>query len=239
LATVTYVGAQWTTTAGNKSVASFTPAVGDLLVVVCANSGRTTAQPPTLSITVQGITFTRHGTAMTKNTSADSAWVFVADSFCTAASACTLTMTQASDTGGGLFLFRVSGMTRAGLAAIKQVGKQDNAAAGTPSITMGAAVLTGNPCIGFVFNGTNSATTTAPPTTPAWTEDFDNGYNTPTNGAEACHVSSGETRITIPWTAASASVFGSMLIELDASAASTAPWPDRSDIFQMNPLIAQ
>lgn len=239
MATVTYAGGIFNTTAGNKSPTAFTPAVGDLLVVVCFNSGRTTAQPPTVSCTAQGITFTRHGTAMTKATSADAAWIFVADSFCTTASSTTVTMTQSGDTGGGCFVYRIGGLTRAGLAAIKQVGKQDNAAAGTPSITMGAAIQTGNPVIGAVFNGTNSTTTTAPPTTPTYTENFDNGYTTPANGAETCHVASGETRTTVPWTAASASVFGSLLVEIDASAASTAPWPDRSDAFQLAPLVAQ
>ena len=106
-------------------------------------------------------------------------------------------------------------MFRAGTGAIRQCGKQDNAAAGTPSITMAGACLTGNPCFGFVMNGTNSTTTTAAPT--SWTENFDNGYTVPANGAETCHRASGNTLTTIAWTGASASAFGSILVELDGS----------------------
>jgi len=87
---------------------------------------------------------------------------------------------------------------------------------------MGQAILTTNPVIGLVFNGTNGATTTAPPTN--WTENFDNGYNVPASGMETCHRSSGETLTTVPWTAASASAFGTILAEFDASSV-TAPQP--------------
>lgn len=221
MAGITYTGTAWSTTAGNKTLA-VTPAVGDLLLVICSNSGRTAAQPPTVTISVQGITFSRHATGYTKATNVDSGWVFVADSLCTIASASTVTMTQSGDTGGGFVLWRVSGMSRAGLGAILQVGKQDNAVAGTPSITMGAACLTGNPCFGVVHNGTNGTTTTAAPT--SWTERVDTGYDTPSNGREACDRASGNTLTTIAWTAASATAFGSILVELDASVPADA-WP--------------
>lgn len=235
VATITYVSATWTTTAGNKTVV-FTPAVGDLLVVLCANSGRTTAQPPTVADATQGIgyaQFTGTNGSFTKNTSADSGWVFISNSLCTVASSTTITMTQSSDSGGGLGVFRVSGMSIAGVGAVRQCGKQDNAAAGTPSITMPAAILTGNPVFGMVFNTTNGTTTTAPPT--SWTEDFDNGYATPTSGLELVHRASGETLTTIAWTGASASAFGSLLVELTTTAAVAGPLEPRD----MYPLIVQ
>jgi hypothetical protein len=80
---------------------------------------------------------------------------------------------------------------------------------------MGVACLTGNPCFGYVHNGTNGTATTAPPT--SWTERVDTGYNSPANGREACDRASGNTLTTIAWTGASASAFGSILAELDAS----------------------
>lgn len=237
MAGITYTGTAWSTTAGNKTLA-VTPAVGDLLLVICSNSGRTAAQPPTVTISVQGITFSRHATTFTTASSANSGWVFIADSLCTIASASTVTMTQSSDTGGGFVLWRVSGMSLAGQSAIRQVGKQDNAAIGTPSITMGAACLTGNPCFGYVMNATNGTTTTAPPTTPTWTEHVDTGYATPATGREACSVASGETRTTIPWTGASATAFGSILVELDASVPVSGPLPDANE-SQFRQLLAQ
>lgn len=221
---LTYGGSIWNTTAGDKTV-TLTPAVGDLLVVICGNSGRTAAQPPTVSCNVQGITFSRFtgtNSTYTKNSSADSGWVFVSDSLCTAASSTIVTVTQSGDSGGGLAVYRISGMSRAGTAAIRQCGKQDNASAGTPSITMASAILTGNAVMGWVHNGTNGSTTTAPPT--SWAENVDSGYNTPANGRETCSRSSGETLTTIAWTGASASAFGSILVEVDMSAV-TAPPP--------------
>jgi hypothetical protein len=234
MAGITYVGTSWSTTAGNKTLA-VTPAVGDLLLVICSNSGRTSAQPPTVTISVQGITFSRHATGFTTLSSVDSGWIFVADSLCTVASASTVTMTQSSDTGGGFVLWRVSGMSLSGLAAIRQVGKQDNAAAGTPSITMGGACLTGNPCFGYVMNGTNGTTTTAPPT--SWTERVDTGYATPATGREACDRASGNTLTTIAWTGASATAFGSILVELDASVPASPPLRDANE-SQFRHLLA-
>jgi hypothetical protein len=100
--------------------------------------------------------------------------------------------------------------------ALRQTNSQNNAAAGTPSITLGQAVLTGNVVIGAVMNGTNGSTTTAPPT--SWTENHDAGYNVPASGLEVCHRASGETNTTIAWTAASASAFGAVVVEIDVSA---------------------
>ena len=217
MAGVTFGGATWTTAAGNKTV-TLTPAVGDLLFVFCANSGRTTAQPPTVACDVQGITFSQFtGTngSYTKNTSADSGWVFIADSLCTAASSTIVTMTASSDTGGGLVVFRVSGMSRAGIGAIRQCGKQDNIASGTPSVVMPAAILTGNPVFGLVNTTTNGSANSAPPT--SWTEDADQGYTSTANGIEVAHRASGETLTTIAWTAVAPSAFGSIIAELDAS----------------------
>lgn len=239
MAGVTYGGSTWNTNAGNKTV-TLTPAVGDLLLVICGNSGRTAAQPPTVSCDVQGITFTRFtGTnpTYTKNTSADSGWIFIADSFCTAASSTIVTMTQSGDTGGGLAVYRVSGMFRAGTGAIRQCGVQNNAAAGTPSITMAGAILTGNPVFGWVHNGTNGSTTTAPPT--SWTENADSGYNTPANGRETCHRASGETLTTIAWTGASASAFGSILVELDATDPGGPTVPDVTELSRIRAILAQ
>jgi hypothetical protein len=226
VAAITARGSSWSTTAGAKTV-TFTPAVGDLVVVLCGNSGRTVAQVPTITMTVQGITFVLIA-SFTKATNVDSGWVYVATSFCTAASSSVVTFTPtATDTGGGLDVYTVSGMSRAGLAALRQSGKQDNAAIGTPSITLAGAILTGNPCLGWVQNATNSTTTTAPPT--GWTEGYDTGYTTPAQGHESVYIASGSTLTTVAWTGASASAFGSVLVELDASVPGAPPLEDANE----------
>jgi hypothetical protein len=235
MASITARGSSWTTTAGAKTVTA-TPAVGDLIVVLCGNSGRTTAQAPTITCSVQGITFVQIA-SFTKNSSADSGWVFVSTSLCTAASSTVFTFTPtATDTGGGLAVFSVSGMSIAGLLSLRQTAQQNNAAAGTPSITMGGACLTGNPCFGLVINTTNGSTTTAPPS--SWTESYDQGYTTPAMGLEACWRASGNTLTTIAWTGASASAFGSVIVELDASVPASGPLRDASEATFKH-LIAQ
>lgn len=182
-------------------------------MIVCANSGRTTAQPPTVTDNNSSGVYVQIGTPRTKVTSADSVWVFARTILVPAASSTIFTSTQSGDSGGGLDVFNISGMVRTGANCIRQSGGQSNTAAATPSVVMSFAVLTANPCIGTVFNTTNSSTTTAPPA--SWTEATDLGYNTPASGLETCFRSSGETNTTIAFTGASASEFCSMIVELD------------------------
>jgi hypothetical protein len=191
--------------------------VGDRIVIIAWNTGRTTAQPPTLTDDNSSGTYSRHGTAATKNTSADSMWVFIRDAAIAAASSTIFTMTQSGDSGGGLAVFSIGGGGINGLSGIVQVGKQDNVASGTPSITMGAAIQTTSAVIGAVMTATNGTANTAPPT--SWTEQYDQGYNTPATGIEVAYRASGETNTTVAWTAAAASAFCSILVEISATQA--------------------
>lgn len=217
MAALTAVGAStWSTTAGNKTN---TPTfnAGDLVIVVGGNSGRTTAQAPTVTDTLHGGTYSQVATAATTNTSADSMWIFIRDNFIDVPGTPTITWSPpgGADTGGGFRSYQVTGMARCGLNAVRQAGKQDNQAAGTPSITMGTAFLTGNAGVGIVITASNSAANTAPPT--GWTENADAGYATPPTGFEIVKRDSGETNTTIAWTAATPSGFGSLMIELDTT----------------------
>jgi hypothetical protein len=219
--TVTARGSVWTTAAGNKSPSAFTPAVGDVLVVFCANSGRTTAQPPTVSDNnSDGLgAYTQVGTAMTKNTSADSGWWFMRNAPIGSASSTTVTMATASDTGGGCQVWSVGPLSAGFTPAQRTGGKgvQNNAAAGTPSLTLDATPVSASAILGAVFTGSNSSTNTAPPT--SFSEASDQGYNTPTSGLEAVHRASGHTSTTVAWTAATASAFGSSAIEVKSTQA--------------------
>lgn len=236
MAAISALGASdYSTTAGNKT-ASATPAVGDLLVAVCMNTGRTSAQPPTFSDTGAGGTWTRHGTAFVKNASADAGWIFVRDNLVASATSHTFNMTQSGDTGGGFAVFKITGMSKTGLSAIRQLGKQDNAATGTPSVTMGAAIITGNPVLGAVHTAQTGTANTAPPT-GGYTETHDSGYNTPATGREICVRSSGETRTTVPWTAATTSAFGAVFVEFDAAAVVQAAAPTSLALTTFAPTI--
>ena len=214
MATLTFVGSVKTTAAGAKTTTTAAPAVGDLIVVWAFNTGRTVAQVPTITDS-QGGAYTLIFSA-TKSASVDAAWLFVRNTFITSTTSTTYTTTPvATDTGGGLAVYRVAGMSRLRAAAVRQTGKQDNAATGTPSITLSQALLTTNATLGLVYTTQTGTTNTAPPT--GWNESSDSGYSTPSTGVETIDRNSGSTLTTVPWTAATTSAFASMLVELDTS----------------------
>lgn len=168
------------------------------------------------------------GATSTKATSADTMWFYVrADAIQRAASTTwTLTPNASADTGGGLQVFKITGMTLCSLAAVRSVAGtaqasaiNNGAAAGTPAPVLGAAALTGNPLIGAVFNATSPATMTAP---TGFTESQDVGYATPTTGIETAFASSGVTASTITWGSTSASIFCASVVEFDAGVGAAA-----------------
>ena len=215
MAVVTLLGtATFNTTSGTKTVTA-TPAVGDLIVIITAHTGNTSAAAPTDNNSAG--TYTLIDSAV-KATSADTMRVFIRDSFIASATSTIFTHAPGASSGGGLAVFKVTGMSRVSGSADRQSAKQDNQAAATPAPVFPSAVLTANPVIGAVFNATNPATMT-PRATPAYTEAADVGYNTPATGLEVMYINSGETASTITWGSASGTAFCSLVIELDTSAA--------------------
>jgi hypothetical protein len=226
MATVTFAGDTFTTTAGSKTLTA-TPAVGDLIVVFVAATGVVTSTSYGVSDnnTDGHGTYLRITTAL-KATSADGLAAFVrADPIQRAVSTIWTTSGDTASTGGGLAVWRINGLTLTALQAVRQSAVQSNqAAAGTPAPVLGAAALTGNPLVGAIFNATNPATMT-PPT--SWTEDADVGYATPTTGLEAVHIASGFTGSTVTWGGTSGSAFCSMVVELSTAAGQTSIFPAR------------
>jgi hypothetical protein len=229
MATVTSAGITFTTTAGNKTVVA-TPAAGDLIVIIAAHTGRTTAQFPAITDnnsdgfgTTPGYSRVT-GLDSTKATNVDSMWVFIRNRLIGSATSTTFTDTIASDSGGGLQVFRISGMSIVGVGAIRGGGVQNNTAAATPAPVLlrrvgttfsGTQVaLTANAMLGAIFNATNPATMTQ---RASWSEANDTGYTVPTTGIETAFRNSGETASTQTWGSASASAFCSVALELDIS----------------------
>lgn len=204
----------WTTTAGNKTIAPGGN-IGGLIIVIAANSGRTAAQAPTITDD-NGGTYTLAGSA-TKATNVDSMWAFVRNTNVTTNGTVNITMTQSSDTGGGLTSFSTVDLRRAGLAAIRQINSQDNAVAGTPTVVMSKPFLAANAGIGVVFTGTNGSANSAAPVSGGWAEVFDQGYNTPPSGIELILQNNAETASTITWSAVTPSAFCAMVLEIDLS----------------------
>lgn len=219
-AVVTLLGTQtFNTTSGTHTVVA-TPAVNDLIVIVTASTGNTSATAPTDNNSDGLGTYTLIDTAV-KVTSADTMMMWVRNSLVGSASSTTFTHAPGASSGGGLGIFKITGMSNVGSAAIRQSAHKNNqGSATTPTPVMGLAVLTTNPVIGAVFNATNAATLT-PRGTPAYTERFDVGYATPTTGIETMSIDSGETGTSIAWGGTSASAHCEIAVELQFNTAPT------------------
>lgn len=212
------VTANSTTNNAALTTGSFTPAASDLLVAFAVVTGQASGGVFTDSQTLgwEEVAFPL------KASSADTLVVAVANT-AAAASSMTVTFTPAgspTSTGVAISVVRVSGMTRLGWNAVRQVQFQQNQSSATPAPVFPQAALTGNPCLGAVANATNPAGMTAP---SGWSELHDTGYATPTTGLETVAIDSGFTGTTVTWGSSSASAFCSAIIELDTTAYPSPP----------------
>ena len=96
------------------------------------------------------------------------------------------------------------------------------------SVTFAAACLTSNPTLGCIGNAGSSGAVAAP--SAGWTEGVDQGYSSPTTGAESVWRNSGFTGTVLPWNGVSSTAFGCVGIELDTSAGGLTPVTDDLDI---------
>lgn len=173
------------TTAGNDTVTA-TPAVNDLIVVVQVSSN-SAATGHNITDDQAGGTYTQIALAQ-ESTNGKRLRMWVRNSLIASAVSTVFTSTISGDSGGGLGVFKVTGMSKVGLNAIRQSAIQDEQAASTtPAPVFGSAVLTTNPVLGCVMNGTNPATLT-PRSSPAYTERFDVGYINTTIGVEVMSI---------------------------------------------------
>jgi len=225
MASVTHAGTTWDTNSGNKTVTA-TPAVGDLIVVIGAATGGgptgvTDNQTPAGVYDKINANFTGFSTSGILN-----AWVRT--DFITAASSTIWTITETSSTGGGLCVLRISGMTAAGIGAIRGCGGQSTGTSGTApapvllrrsaNVYSGTqAALTTSVVIGAAACGTNATTNFTPRSSPAYSEATDSGYNVPATGLEVMFINSGETASTITWGSTAPSAFASIAIEMNVS----------------------
>lgn len=214
MAACTHEAATADTDATPNTSGAFTPVANDLLVVFCTT---TDAAPATAALTnSESTAFTQIATALFVS-SFHRCYLFVADALSAAVSqTVTFTPTPAGS-GSNILVCAVSGMTKVGAAAVKQSKVLSNqAGGGTPEVIFDASALTGNPTLAFLANTSNPATVTAP---TSWSELADIGYATPSGGAEYATRDSGFTGTTITWGSTSATAFGAIIVELDASGA--------------------
>lgn len=221
-AAVSLLGSTINTTAGAKTVTA-TPAVGDLIVIVLQAS-KATAASLTFSAPTDNNssgTYTQVGTGSFYCTDNSTfrvyGAVYVRDNLIASASSTIFTMpAPVTDDGGGLAVLKITGMSKAGSSAIRQVKADYVNTASTLDASTGlwtSARLTTNPTIGVVVNSANPAAMTP---TPGFTELLDTGYATPTTGIEIQSRDSGDTGNSMVWTRA-ASYWACIGVELDAT----------------------
>lgn len=203
------------TDANTYATGAFTPAAGNLLVAIVHASDTVAAGQFTDSMAGSWAKIS----SVVNRTSLDTTYIFVSNTRYNAVSMTgTFDCTGDTATGAIITIVRVSGMTRTGADAVLQFASIANqAAAGTPAITFGASVLTGNATIVGVGNSTNAAGITPP---ASWSETpcSDTGYATPTTGMECATRDSGFTGTTVTWGGTSASAFGAIGVELNTTA---------------------
>jgi len=214
-------GITWTTTAGNKTVTA-TPAVGDLIVIFVGITGTGLGNLDNISDNNSSGTYYT-ATAASHLTGADQGFVLVRDQPITSATSTIFTATISGDNGGGLAVFSLSGCPYVGSAAVKATGTQSGQAAGTPSITLSKAPGVMDAMFGVVMTLTNGSANSAPPT--SWTEQYDQGYNTPASGIEVVFRNSGHTSTTVAWTAATPSEFESHAVAFNMDMPVVHPYP--------------
>ena len=227
MATVAELGTSvFNTTAGNKTITA-TPTLADLIVIFapCTLAGGTTSVTDNNS-DGRG-TYTQIDVDRTGFSTSGVLTIWIRNALIGSATSTVFTANQASSTGGGLTIYRITGMSIVGLGAVRGAGGQSaGTAATTPAPVLlrrtgttfsgTQAALTGNVVIGSVCNGASPAAMTPPASfTELPTPDL--GYTVPTTGAETCFSNSGITASTITWGSASGTAFASMAVELDAS----------------------
>jgi hypothetical protein len=214
MATVTAAGTTWNTTGGNTTVVA-TPAVGDLIIVFAGTSGIAGGTTALSDNNGDGVTYTQIDSNRTGFSTTGTLNAWVRNGLIQYAVSTTFTATQASSTGGGLIVYRIAGLSKYGTNAARQTAGQSSVAlAATPAPAFTRVPGVNNPILGAVCCGTNSTTNFTQRTN--YTEDFDNGYNTPATGLEAMHINSGEASATITWGSTAPSTSADIVVEVDA-----------------------
>ena len=219
MATCTFrVGTADTGNTPNTS-GTFTPAVGDLLVVFVLGTGTSTS-PGTLTSSVGGFTFTNVVSQPRTGGSTADMYCFIADALVASATSQTVTFTTvATSSGSVIHVYSVSGMTKLGAAALLQTAYTASIPNGnTPAATFSSAVQTGNPTLGLLINNGSSGTGVTVPS--GWTVPTGGniGYATPNAGAQVIHRDSGFTGTTVTWGSTTATIAAAIVLELDTSA---------------------
>lgn len=188
-----------------------TPSSGDLLI--CFVSAQTTVAAGAMT----GQWTWNLLTSFTKNSGADTIYVFWARTTGTTSTTPTFDCTGDNATGCIISCIRVTGQEGGGAPYLRQM-KTATGSTANPAVAMDTAILTGNGCLGFCANGTNSAVQfTAPSTGGGWTEVHEVSHTNSPHGATTVSKVSGETGSTITWTNSNTTAWGAIILEFYVS----------------------
>jgi hypothetical protein len=205
------------TDASTYTTGAAVPTASDLLIGIVGAAA--TVDPAAFTSSDAGKTDFTKITSAVFNSSANTAYAFVADQLADADSQ-TFTFDCTGDQAFGcnLCVLAVSGMTNVGAAAVRQfkiVENVDSTVVATPEVIFDAVCLTGNPTIFIVSKTVNLGVTT--PTN--WTERHNQGHATPNSRLMVDTRDSGFTGDTITaGGTAGTSLYCVIGLELDASA---------------------
>lgn len=201
------------TTAGAKTVTA-TPAVGDLIVIVQFQAQDNTWSAPSDNKSGTYSLITGHTASFNSNSGCKA---YVRDALISDASPTIFSSSNpGSDTGGGIAVLKITGMSKYGTNAIRQSKGNRTTTAVVPTATFDSAPLTTNVVINAVC--TASAETINHKT--GYTELLDSGFSTPTFDYQIQSIESGETSTSVAWGASTTTSddYGIIAFELDTSA---------------------
>jgi hypothetical protein len=217
MATCTLAVATADTGVSPNTSGAFTPALGDLLVVFVSGSASVDGGVGSLTSSIGGFTFSLIVKGI-RSGGTDSTWTYVSDALVSSATSQTVTWgaSGADETTGTIIhVYRVAGISKSGLAAIRQNTADSGGSGVTCDADFGVACLTDNPTLTMMCNISSPSGMSAP---SGWTEDAsaDVEYATPTFAATAAYRNSGFAGTNIGW-GSSATGWGNVILEIDAS----------------------
>jgi hypothetical protein len=195
-ATVAFGGQQFNTTTGPWAT-SLTGAVGDRLVALCCLTDGNAATSYTITDSAGGTWTLLYSASNTLPNR--SLLIATRDQVLAAAGSITVTYTRSGGTGGGIFLFNVTGAPNGGYN-VNGIARTDPANA-VPSMTSTLpAQASGNSImVGIVISSAGAVGVPA-----GWTQDFQGSYSTPTLLATVGHCPAGSATQTTNWGSTSA-----------------------------------
>jgi hypothetical protein len=222
MAAITHLLATSTTAnAGLYSTNTFTPAASSLLFAFVAASG-TTATAPFLEISTQSWKRFTLVTTAPWGGGANLLYAFISNGPVSSASALKafFDCSQDNATACVIQIAEITGMSRTGLSAIRQIAAVDSegATSTTPVCTWTVSTLTANACIAGV--GYTSSIAQVTPMTN-WTERSDVGVVTPSTACEYMSRDSGNVSTTVSTEANVNSGHAMIAVELNTSTIDT------------------